>query len=93
MEELQQLLDQSGMSERDFCYVLSQMSQRDGGSKLSLKAFENMLNGNWSVPPGVVADAHQAVANGEAVVALIKAHPWIKNVSYKHFKYALDSID
>lgn len=93
MEELQQLVEQSGMSERDFCYVLTEMSRRRGGAKLSLKNFEKMLDGVWTPNHGVIADAHQAIADGEAVVALIKAHPWLKNISYKHFKYALDTYE
>jgi hypothetical protein len=91
MEELNYLFQLSGMSERDFAYALSQLSQQNGGTKLSLKALENMLDGIWNVPAGVIEDARIIIEHKAAVKMVIHKNPELNDVSYKHFKYELDS--
>lgn len=93
MEELKQLLEASGMSERDFCYALSQMSRRKGGVKLSLKTFEKMIDGLWTVPEGVISDAHQLLADIDYIQSVIDSNPQLKNISFKVWELLLDDTN
>jgi hypothetical protein len=90
MQELEQLLNDSGMSDRDFCYALSQMSQQRGGTRLRLKSFEEMLNGERPTPAGIISDAYQVCENQRFVEAHVAAHPELQKLCSTYFVYALD---
>ena len=90
---LNELVDASGMSERDFCHALCWMSLKKGGPRLTLKAFENMLEGAWKVPDGVISDAYQLVADSDYIESVINHNPNLKNISYKVWKKVLDDTE
>jgi len=86
---LNQLLEASGMEERDFCYALSCMSWRDRGTRLKHSSFAKMLSGEWIPNDGILDDAHQVCADAELAHAVVAANPELREICHIHFKYAL----
>ncbi len=81
MEELSQLIDETGMSVSDFAYAVGTSKSR----------IERMLNGVYSVPQGLIGDAIQLLEDIDYVKAHFELHPEFKNMSYKVFKTVLDT--
>jgi len=81
MNEITQLLEASGMSLKDFAECLEMRSN----------SLERMVKGLIVTPPGVIADAHQVLADIDYVDALLEAKPELQEINYKVFKLALDT--
>lgn len=80
MTEIKQLLDKSGMSLSDFAYCLG----------MRATSLERMVKGLILTPDGVIADAHQVLADIDYVDALVDAKPELQEINYKIFKLVLD---
>lgn len=81
MNELQTILEASGMSERDFAYVLG----------IRLVSLEKMLSATWMTPQGVIDDANAMLERMAKFRGLVEHFPWVLEMNYKECKSVLAS--
>lgn len=80
MTTIYQLLEQSGMSVKDFAYAIGE----------SYKRMQSWLRGEYEPPVAVIGKAHQLLADLEFLEAFLEANPHMC-FSYKLYKYLLDT--
>lgn len=80
MTAIHQLLEQSGMSVKDFAYAIGESNKR----------LQSWLRGEYEPPVAVIGKAHQLLADLDFWGAYFEANPQ-HQCSYKIFKYLLDT--
>jgi len=79
MNQLTKLFQESGMGVADFAYALGIRKQ----------SFTRMMDEVIPTPEGVIADAHQILAD----IDYVRTLPDIEDISYKVFKLVLDGTE
>lgn len=80
MNQLKTLFDSTPFSVNDYAYLL-------GVTKRNLTRW---LRDEAIAPDDVIGRAIQIEADCASVRELLKAHDWLEDFSYIHFKYSLD---